>query len=149
MADLTANAPIRILGEGYTHAFILDTSSAQTVYKGGPIMIDANVDAVNARTAAGVTAVDGDVFLGIAAEQVSVLIGAPEKTLIKAWTWPTIVGFKSAVFTDADLGKTVYMSDTATLTATNGAYPQIGKLFKVQDGFAFVKLDSPIVLDVP
>jgi hypothetical protein len=149
MANLTADASLRVLGEAYTHKFVMDTSGAQTIYKGAPAVIDANVDAVHVHTAASLTLVDGDVCVGIGAEQKTVAAGDPETTLVELYTWPTILGFKSAVFTDADLGKAVYMSDTATLTASNGAYPEIGKLYKVQDGYAFVRLETPLVLDVP
>lgn len=153
MADLSNDAPLRILGESYTQRFILDTSGAQTVYKGEPMVIDASVDTVNARAQdSGTALADADVFLGIAAEGKSVASGASEAAPgaeIEVYVEPTIVGFKSAVFTDADLGKTVYMSDTATLSAANGTYAQIGKLNKVQDGYAFVALQSPTVLNVP
>jgi len=149
MANLTQDANLRVLGEAYTHKWVMDTSGAQTIYRGAGVVIDANTDTVYVHTAADLTLVDGDVCVGIAAEQKTVASGDPETTLVECYTWPTILGFKSTVFTDADLGKAVYMSDTATLTASNGAYPEIGKLFKVKDGFAFVRLETPINLDVP
>jgi hypothetical protein len=149
MTALDRDANLRVLGEAYTEAFLLDTSGAQTIYKGVPMVIDQNVDAENVHGADGLTLVDGDVFMGIAAEGKEVASGAPETTEIECYVWPTIVGFKSSVFTNADCGKPVYMSDSATLTESNGAYPRIGKLFKVADGYAFVALDSPYVLDVP
>jgi hypothetical protein len=148
MADLTADAPLRILGMPYTEKFLMDTSGAQTIYKGCPVVIDQNVDSTHVHTEAGLTLVDGDVFVGIAAEQVSVAANAAETTYVECYVEPTIVGFQSTVFDEADLGKTIYMSDTATLTETNGATPQIGKLFRVKDGYAFVKLETPKVLDV-
>lgn len=152
MAELTAAAPLRILGEAYTEQFHCDSAAAQTIYKGAGIVIDANVDTVNVHTASGLTLVDGDVFVGIAAENKTVASGASEtdnSSMVEAYVEPTIVGFKSAVFTDADCGKTVYMSDTSTLSASNGAYPKIGKLHRVRDGYAYVRLSSPTVLDVP
>ena len=149
MTDLSADAPLRFKGETKTEIFILDTSGTQTLYKGVGVIVDQNVDAEYAHTAKSITCVDGDVFLGIAAEGKTVLAAESERTEIEVYTWPTIVGFKSTVFTNADLGKPVYMSDTATLSASNGAYPRIGKLFKVEDGYAYVELDSPYVLDVP
>ena len=76
----------------------------------------------------------------------------------EAYVAPTIVGFKSTVFTEADLGKAVGTSDTGTLIAygagvfnpasTGGAYPRIGRLQRVLDGYAYVQLDSPFVIDV-
>jgi len=149
MANLTADAPLRILGEGYTEKWIMDTSGAQTLYKGAPAVLDANVDTVYVHTSAGLTLVDGDVFVGIAAEQKTVAAGAVENTYVELYTWPTILGFKSTALTNADAGKPVWMSDTGTLTASGGAYPRIGNLYVVKDGFAFVRLDSPFVIDVP
>ena len=85
-----------------------------------------------------------DVFVGIAAEGKTVASGAAETTEITCYVEPTIVGFKSAVYTNgADLGKTVYMSDSGTLSATVGDNPQIGILHLVRDGYAWVKLVSP------
>lgn len=152
MTALSADATLRMKGEPKIEKFILDTSGSQIVYKGEGVVIDQNVDAENAHTARGLTLVDGDVFLGIAAAGKSVLAGDPERyenAEISVFTFPTILGFKSAVFTNADLGKTVYMSDTGTLSESNGAYPRIGKLFKVEDGYAYVELDTPFVLNVP
>ena len=151
MTDLSADAPLRLKGEGKLEIFVLDTAAAQIVYKGEGVVIDQNVDAENAHTARGLTLVDSDVFLGIAAEGKSVQAGDAERenAYIALYVEPSILGFKSAVFTNADLGKTVYMSDTGTLSESNGAYPQIGKLFKVEDGYAYVQLVTPFVLNVP
>lgn len=149
MTALSSDANIRVLGEAYTEAFLLDSSGAQTIYKGVPMVIDQSVDALNVHGADGLTLVDGDVFMGIAAEGKAIASGAAETTEVECYVGPTILGFKSSVFTMADCGKAVYMSDSNTLTATNGTYPRIGKLFKVADGYAFVTLDSPYVIDVP
>jgi hypothetical protein len=149
MTALSSAANLRVLGEQFTERFILDTSGAQTIYRGTPMIIDQSVDPLLVHTADSITCVDGDVFMGIAAENKSVGSGDAETTEIECYVWPTILGFKSAVLTNADCGKSVYMSDSGTLSATNGAYPKIGKLFKVADGYAFVSLDSPLVLDVP
>lgn len=149
MTNLSADAPLRFKGEAKSEIFTLDTSASQTLYKGVGVIIDQDVDTLLARTAAGVTCVDGDVFLGIAAEGKTVLAGEAERTEIQVYVSPTIVGFKSAVAANTDLGKAVYMSDTGTLSLSNGAYPLIGKVFKVEDGYVFVELVTPFVLDVP
>lgn len=149
MTAISSAANLRILGEKYSHKFLLDTSSAQTIYRGMPMILDASVDTVNVVKADGVTAVDGDVFMGIAEENKAVASGDAETTELVCLTGPTIVGFKSSALTKADTGKPIYMSDSGTLTASNGAYPRIGKLFDVLDGYCFVTLDSPYVLDVP
>lgn len=149
MTAISAAANLRILGEKVTHRFPLDSSSAQTIYRGMHMMLDMDVDTVNVVKADGVTAVDGDVFMGIAEENKSVAQGDPETNEIELLVGPTIVGFKSSALTKADTGKVIYMSDSGTLTASNGAYPRIGKLFDVLDGYCFVALESPYVLDVP
>lgn len=143
MTDLTQDAPLRLKGEAKTELFFLDTSSAQTVYKGQPMLLTSTdwinpqgfVDATNVAAA--------DICVGIAAEGKSVLASAAETTEIEIYTAPSIVGFKSTVFDNADLGKTVYMSDSAVLSETAGDNPQIGTLFKVEDGYAYVKLTTP------
>jgi len=37
------------------------------------------------------------------------------------------------------------MSDSATLSATAADNPQIGKLLRVSDGYAWVRLSSPTI----
>lgn len=148
MADLTANAPIRILGEEYTEEFVLDNSAAQTIYKGQPMIIDQSEDTVYVRGFVDATVVAAtDIFVGIAAEGPKAVATTDTETAnkIKMWVWPTIVGFKSAVFTDADLGDTVYMSDSGTLSATVGDNPMLGKLHRVLDGYAYVQLSTPTI----
>jgi hypothetical protein len=147
MADLTAAAYLKIWGEAYTDKWILTTSSAQTIYKGQPMYLDITADTVyvlgflDAQTVAA-----DDIFIGIAAENVpTVASGATENTEVTVYMEPTIVGFPGAVFTDADVGDTMYMSDSATLSATAGDNPEIGKLVRVKDGFQYVRLSSPTI----
>lgn len=145
MADLTADAPLRIWGNAYTENWVLDNSANQTVYKGQPMIIDQSEDTLNVRGFVDATTVAAtDVFIGIAAG------GAEVKTTdneddneVEVYVEPTIVGFKSSVYTNADCGATVYMSDSGTLSATVGDNPQIGKLHRVEDGYAYVRLVSP------
>lgn len=144
MADLSRDAYIKVKGEKKSEIFFLDTSGAQTIYKGQPMIIDQNVDAENARGFVdATTVVAADVFLGIADEGKTVTSGAAETTEIQIIVGPSIVGFKDATLTNADLGKTIYMSDSGTLSETATANPQLGALFKVEDGFAYVKLTAP------
>lgn len=146
MADLTKDAPLRFLGEVFTERFTLDTAAARTIYKGQPIIVDQDVDATGnvVEFVDSVVVAATDVFVGIAAEGKSVASGAAETTELECYVAPTIVGFKSAVFTNgADLGKTVYMSDSGTLSTTAADNPQIGKLHVVRDGYAFVELITP------
>jgi len=148
MADLTANAPIRILGQEFTEEFTLDNSAAQTIYKGQPMIIDQSEDTVYLRGFVDATVVAAtDIFAGIAAEGPKAVATTDTETAntIKLWVWPTIVGFKSTVYTDADLGDTVYMSDSATLSATAADNPMLGKLHRVLDGYAYVQISSPTI----
>lgn len=146
MADLTANAYLRFMGEVTTESWLLDSSAAQTIYKGQPMIIDQSEDTLLLRGYVDATTVAAtDIFVGIAAEPASVTIAAAETTSILVYVEPTIVGFPGAVFTDADVGDTVYMSDSATLSATAGDNPQIGKLVRVKDGFQYVRLSTPTI----
>lgn len=145
MADLTADAPLRTLGEETTERFTIDTSAARTFYKGQPVIIDQDVDTTHvAQFVDSVVVAATDVFVGIAVGGKSVASGDPETAEIECFVQPTIVGFKSAVFADgADLGKTVYMSDSGTLSTTAADNPQIGVVHRVLDGFVYVRLTSP------
>ena len=152
MTNLSKDAPLRIWGEAHTEKFHCDSSSAQTIYKGQPLLINQTVDTLYAvawADASGEGIVDAaDVFLGIAAEGKSVAASASETdadSWIEAYVGPTKVGFKSTVFTNADLGKTVYMSDSNTLSVTATDNPQIGKLHRVENGYAYVELTAPQV----
>jgi hypothetical protein len=146
MADLTQDSPIRLLGTAFTEKFPIDTAAARTFYKGQPVMIDQDVDAAHVvqYVTALATAID-DVCVGIAAEKASVAIGDPETTYIETYVGPSIIGFPSGVFGVADIGKTVLMSDSGTLSITTLENPIIGKLVNVKDGYAYVKLTTPIV----
>ncbi len=147
MADLTKDAPLRILGEAFMEEWPLDSNAAQTVYKGQPMYTVPGTDPDNllAFEDADVVAAT-DVFIGIAANGETIAAGATEGSKkINVYVWPTIVGFKSTVYTNANLGATVYMSDSGTLSATAADNPQIGKLHRVMDGYAFVQIVSPQV----
>lgn len=149
MADLTADAPLRFDPriEPKTLRMFLDSSAAQTIYKGQPMILDVSEDTVYPRGFVDATVVAAtDVFVGIAAEGKTVALAATEtaqSNKIEMYVYPTIIGFKSAVFTNADMGATVYMSDSATLSSTVGDNPQIGKLDHVEDGYAYVQLATP------
>ena len=147
MADLTANARLRVWGEAYTEKWVVDNSVAQTIYKGGPMIMDLDVDTVYPRMFVDATVVAAtDIFIGIAAEPKTVATTDTETdNEVEIYVWPTILGFKSAVYTDADVGDTVYMSDSATLSATAADNPMLGKLHRVRDGYAYVQIISPTI----
>lgn len=145
MADLTQDAYLKILGEKHCELWQLDNSAAQTIYKGQPMIIDQSEDTVNLRGYVDATVVAAtDVFAGLADEPETVATTDLETDKrIQVIVGPTIVGFKSAVYTNADLGATVYMSDSKTLSATAADNPQIGKLHRVEDGYCYVELVTP------
>lgn len=147
MADLTADAYLKVLGMPTTELWILDSSIAQAIYRGQPLIIDQSADTVNLTGYVdSLTVAATDVFVGIAAEGDEVAAGDLESDhRVQVYVGPSIIGFKSAVFTNADLGATVYMSDSGTLSATAADNPQIGKLHRVEGGYAFVELISPVV----
>jgi len=147
MADLTKAAPLRFWGEAHSEKWVLDNSSAQDIYRGQPMVLDISTDTVYLiGFTDSLTVAADDIFIGIAAENATVATSDTETdNEIEVYTWPTIIGFKSSVYTDADVGDTVYMSDSATLSATAGDNPQIGKLHRVVDGYAYVQLVSPQV----
>lgn len=147
MADLTADAPLRIYNTklAQTERWGVDSSAAQTIYKGQPMIIDQSADTVYLTPFVDAVVVAAtDIFIGIAAEGMSQASGATEgEELLEVYVWPTILGFQSSVYTDADVGDTVYMSDSGTLSATAADNPEIGKLHRVFDGYAYVQLISP------
>ena len=146
MADLTKDAPLRIWGAPVTEKWALDSSAAQTVYKGQPMIIDQSEDTVNLRGFVDATTVAAtDIFVGIAAEGAEVGAGDAETKEIEVYVEPSIVGFAGSVFTNADVGDTIYMSDSGTLSATAADNPMIGKLVRVKDGFQYVRLSSPTI----
>ena len=147
MADLTANAYLKIQGEAHTERWTLDNSAAQTIYKGQPMIIDQSEDTVYLRGFVDATTVAAtDIFVGIASEGATVATADTETdNEIDVYVEPTIVGFPGSVFTDADVGDPVYMSDSGTLSATVGDNPVIGKLVRVRDGFQYVRLSSPTI----
>lgn len=153
MTNLSADAYIKLSGEAKTETFFIDTAIAKTIYKGQPIVLFKSAgDIVNVVGWIGGGTYDlgaTDIFLGIAAEQKSVLLGAAETTEIAVYVSPTIVGFKDAspVFTNADIGKAVCMSDSAVLVGIAGVAncPQIGVVWRHEDDFTYVKLITPFI----
>ncbi|MCP5101007.1 MAG: hypothetical protein GY943_36110 [Chloroflexi bacterium] len=150
MADLTADAYLKIHTTAESEIWTLDNSAAQTIYKGQPMIIDQSEDTVYLRGFVDATTVAAtDIFVGIAAEGASVATADTETDntieVFVEGTKGTVIGFPGSVFTDADVGDPVYMSDSATLSATVGDNPVIGKLVRVRDGFQYVRLSSPTI----
>lgn len=144
MADLSASAPLRFKGDIVSQRWVVDNSAAQSIYKGQPMIIDIGTDTVYPRGWVDSEVAATDIFIGIALEDVTVKTTDTETdNECNIAVEPSVVGFQSTVYTDADVGDTVYMSDSSTLSATAGDNPQIGKLIRVEDGYAYVRLGSP------
>ncbi|KKN73391.1 hypothetical protein LCGC14_0400940 [marine sediment metagenome] len=149
MADLTADAPLRLWSDKrtFTERWGVDSSVARTIYKGQPMIIDLTVDTLFlAQFVDAVVVAATDIFIGVAAEGMSVASGDTEgDDELIVYVDGTILGFKSTVFTDADVGDTVYMSDSAVLSATAADNPELGLLHRVVDGYAYVQLITPSI----
>ena len=153
MGAVTADQPLRVYGTAHTHKFIMDTSSAQTWYKGEALVIDQNVDSVNVTPCHDIThpvvAAD-DVFMGIAAHGGSIASGAAEDLLsagVEAYIEPTVLGFKNNTsLTNASAGLGIYLqnADHLDLVADVADIPYIGILQFVEDGYAYVKLVTQV-----
>lgn len=144
MADLSAAAPLRFhnLDACRIRKWVLDNSAAQSIYRGQPMIIDQSEDTVYLRGFVDATTVAAtDIFVGIALENKAVATTHTETNNVIEVLETGLVGFKSAVYTNADVGDTVYMSDSATLSATVGDNPQIGTLAYVEDGYAWVMIN--------
>ena len=147
MADLTRDNSLRFEGEVVTEEWTLDNSAAQTIYRGQPMILDITADTVYVRGFVDATTVAADdIFIGIAMEGASVATTDTETdNVISIAIEPSIVGIPGTTFTDADVGDTMYMSDSSTLSATAADNPMLGKLKRVRDGYQFVRLVSPTV----
>lgn len=147
MANLTADVALRLFdtSQANVERWGINSSVAQTIYRGQPVILDITADTLFGTPFIGsLTVASTDIFLGIAVEGFTQASGATQgKDEIQLYVDGTILGFVSAVYTDADVGDTVYMSDSGTLSATVADNPQIGKLHRVVDGYAYVQIKSP------
>ncbi|MFK5283613.1 hypothetical protein ACI3PL_28970, partial [Lacticaseibacillus paracasei] len=81
------------------------------------------------------------VFIGIANENITVAAGDLEVTKEIDVITDGEVGFQSAAFTDADVGKTVVFTDSGTLAVGTGSATQCtaGKIARVANGYVYVQ----------
>lgn len=149
MSDLSAPANLRYRFPALiqrTENYPLNGGTALSIYRGTPLIIDGNVDTIDAvKFDSGVTIATGDVFLGIVEDnQIDVLAadadGDKKATIIRRG----LVGFvNSFSFTRADIGKAVYFSDSGTLTTTAGTnLGPVGEIWDVEDGYVYIDLDG-------
>lgn len=153
MADLTQNAPpLRYRSEQvFIERWTLDNSAAQQVWRGQPMILDASADTVNARgwVAATTLVTAADIFVGIANEKKTVLTTDVEGNNEIEIITKGEVGFKTTAFTDADVGKVITMSDSAVFTTNAHAANRlpIGTLRRVVDGYAYIDLNAPRIMN--
>lgn len=154
MADITRDAPLRFRYPSLLRSekFFLDNSAAHQVYRGQPAIIDASADTLNPQGWVSTITIStgNDKFVGIYNEGGAVLTTDQELGLSNEFEILTRgeVGMKAGALTDADIGKTITMSDSGTLgtTAADSTHLPIGKLNRVIDGFAYIELTGPVVL---
>jgi len=153
MTAITSDQPLRVYGKANTHKFVMDSSQAQTWYKGEALIIDQSADAVNVSPVHTITSpvvAADDVFMGIAAEGGSFVISTAEnleKAGVEAYIEPTILGFKNnTTLTNASAGLGIYLSEgnQLVLVASVADIPYIGILQFVEDGYAYVKLVTQV-----
>ena len=148
MAELTQGRDLsnRRPSALFTERFNVDTSVARSIYRGQPVIQDKSVDTVNiVGWVAAVTLVTGvDIFIGIANENITVAAGDLEVTKEIDVITDGEVGFQSAAFTDADVGKTVIFTDSGTLAVGTGSATQCtaGKITRVANGYVYVQLTT-------
>lgn len=148
MTDLARNTNLRFRFPNQLHmeTWVLDNSAAQTVYLGAPLIIDQSADTLNLRIFdSSVTLAATDVLVGIANAKVAVATTDTEADNVVEVITAGEVGFPSTVFTKADLGKVVCFDDSGTLTATATANVKAGLLTQVEDGYAYVQLQTPYI----
>lgn len=149
MADLTVDQAIRVWGlTAKKQTKVADNSAAQTVFKGGPLFIDASEDTANVRIYVNAdTLATSDTFMGIAAAGLTVLTTDTEgDNKVDFYDHDSIIGLlmsQFGSFTDADLGKDVHYSDSGTLTLTLGTNLKAGVIHAVEDGYVYIRIVAP------
>jgi hypothetical protein len=152
MTAVTTDQPIRVFGKPVTKKWIVDSSAAQTWYRGEAFIIDQTGDAVNAtpvHAIASPAVANNDVFIGIAAHGGVNAISVAENFTngVELYMEPTVLGFKNNTsLTNASIGLGIYLQDGdhLDLVADVADIPYIGILQFVEDGYAYVKLVTQI-----
>lgn len=152
MSNISGDLPLRIWqGRANVRTIVLDNSAAQTLFKSQGLIIDISEDTVYGRQFVdAITVATGDVFLGICMHKKVVLTTDTEvDNKMEFYGHDSVVGFLMSAygtFTNADLGKTLYLNtaSTDTLTATAGSNIAVGVLEAVEDGYAYVRIVAPV-----
>lgn len=155
MADISAAVPLRFRWDNqvFIEKWVCDNSANATWYRGSPAILDASEDTVYVRPySSSVTLANGDAVVGICLEDKSVLTTDTETSNVIQVAGPgSVIGFKSTALTNADVGKAVGLTGSATLgavviTGLATACP-LGYLIRVEDGYCYVRLldHAPII----
>ena len=152
MTAVTVDQKLRVYGKANTHRFAMNSSGAQTWYKGEAMVIDQNVDAVYVTPVHDIThpvVANTDVFMGIAMHGGSNAASVAESANngVDCYIGPTVLGFKNNTsLTNASVGLGIYLSEgnQLVLLASAADIPYIGILQFVEDGYAYVKLVTQV-----
>lgn len=159
MADLTAGVALRFRYDDklFIEKWVCDNSTAATIYRGNPMIIDNSADTLYARPWLSTVTLQNagrDIFLGIALEDKVVRTTDTETDNVIEIAGPgSIVGFPSSMhaLTNASVGVAVgFHTNNGNIAAVviAGAADKcpMGWLHRVEDGYAYVKLqDSPVL----
>ena len=159
MADLTAAVSLRFRYDKMLHIekWVCDNSTAATFYRGNPMIIDNSADTLYVRPWLSTVTLQNagrDIFIGIALENKTVLTTHTETdNVIEVAASGSIVGFPSSMhsLTNASVGVAVgFHTNNGNIAAVviAGAADKcpMGWLYRVEDGYAYVKLqDSPVL----
>jgi len=152
VAAITKDQPLRVFGEAHTKRWKMDSSIAQTWYKGEGLIIDQSADAVNVTPVHDIThpvVANNDAFVGIAIEGGVNLISVAEDFAhgVEAYVEPTVLGFlNNTSLTNASIGLGIYLSEgnQLVLVASVADIPYLGILQFIEDGYAYVKLVTQV-----
>jgi hypothetical protein len=158
MADLTADQSLRFRYDKklFVEKWVCDNTTAATFYRGQPVIIDNSSSTVYVRPWLSTVTLQNagvDKFVGIALEGKTVLTtDTVTDNVIEVAGPGSIVGFPSGMhsLTNANVGTAVGFTDSGTIAAVviAGASDKcpMGWLYRVEDGYAYVKLqDSPVL----
>lgn len=113
-----------------------------TAYKGAVMMIDvSDIDGYAQPLQSGMTVAAGDVFLGIALEEISVLAadtsqGDKKIRVATEGVW----GFAKGSLSVTDIGDLAYASDDDTITVTTSNNLWVGQIVDVDDTYVWVDI---------
>jgi hypothetical protein len=153
MAAVTKDQPLRVFGTPVTRKIALDSSAAQTWYRGEAVIIDQSADSVYGTPVHDIThpaVAATDVFLGIAQHGGSFPISTAEgisTTGVECYVEPTVLGFKNNTsLTNASAGLGAYLQDAdhIDLVADVADIPFLGIIQFVEDGYVFIKLVTQV-----